>query len=84
MACGAALVSTDNGGVHAFAEHQKTALICPPQDTACIAEKILQLLEDRELRLSIAVEGNRHIRQFTWERSVTAMENVCFNSANMK
>lgn len=82
MACGAALVSTDNGGVRAFAEHQKTALFCAPRDPACLAEKILQLLEDRELRLSIAMEGTRHIRQFTWERAVTAMENVCLNTAN--
>lgn len=79
MACGAALVSTDNGGVRAYAEHLKTALICTPLDTACIAGKILLLLENRQLRLCIAFEGNRHIQQFTWEKAVVELENVCLD-----
>ncbi len=74
MACGAALVSTDNGGVRAYAEDGRTAIICPPADRAALASAILSLLDDRELRLKTARAGFEHVRQFTWESASQKLE----------
>ncbi|WP_198134485.1 glycosyltransferase family 4 protein [Geotalea uraniireducens] len=74
MACGSALLSTDNVGVRAYAEHGKTALLSQPMDPTSLADNVLRLLRDEALRLQLAWEGHRHIQQFTWERAVTALD----------
>lgn len=74
MACGAALVSTDNGGVRAYAEHTRTALLTPPARPELLAEAICSLLEDEACRLRLASAGHDHVRQFTWERASGDLE----------
>jgi glycosyltransferase involved in cell wall biosynthesis len=74
MACGAALVSTENGGVRAYAEHGRTALLCPVGDREALAAAVCSLLSDRESRIRLARAGFEHIRQFTWERASRELE----------
>ena len=74
MACGAALVSTDNGGVRAYAEQGKSALLTPPGKPELLGGAISLLLEDEAYRLKIARTGYEHIRQFTWERASGDLE----------
>ncbi len=74
MACGAALVSTDNGGVRVYATDGQTALLSPPADPAALAGNILTLLDDRAARVRLAERGYEHIQCFTWERAISAME----------
>lgn len=80
MACGAVLVSTDNGGVHAYAEHGRTAVITPIGRPDALAEAVSSLLEDDCLRLRIAQAGYEHIQRFTWENASAALES-CLNEA---
>jgi glycosyltransferase involved in cell wall biosynthesis len=74
MACGAALVSTDNGGVRAYAQNQVTAILCPPQNIEVMAESVKMLLEDQDFRQKIAYSGYQHIQSFTWEGAVDELE----------
>lgn len=74
MCCGVALAATDVGGHRAFSMHAKTALLCPPQQATALADNILLLLRNADLRIRIANCGHARIRQFTWERSVSQME----------
>ena len=74
MACGAALVSTDNGGVRAYAEHGTTALLTPIADPAALAAAACSLIEDDPLRIKLARAGCDQIRQFTWERASSDLE----------
>jgi GT2 family glycosyltransferase/glycosyltransferase involved in cell wall biosynthesis/SAM-dependent methyltransferase len=74
MACGCALVSTDCGGNLDYAEHEKTALLSPPRNPEMLASNLLRLLDDDVLRLRIAQAGIERIRDFTWERSTSALE----------
>lgn len=76
MACGAALVSTEHGGVRAYAEHGRTALLSAPKDIDALAENICQLLENAALRQNIAQAGYQHIQQFTWDTAVDALEAI--------
>ncbi|CAM3784523.1 glycosyltransferase family 4 protein [Alicyclobacillus pomorum] len=76
MACGCALVSTENQGVMDFAEHEKTALLSPVRNPQALADSLTRLLADDELRREIAYAGNRRIREFTWDRAVDSLENV--------
>jgi glycosyltransferase involved in cell wall biosynthesis len=69
MACGAALVTTDNGGCRDYAINLETALVTPPMRPDLLAKAVADLIENDELRLSIAVTGSRSIRKFNWSRS---------------
>lgn len=57
MACGAALVSTRNGGVDAYATHAESAWLCPAGDPQALASATIKLLSDASLRLRIARAG---------------------------
>lgn len=78
MACGCALVSADNGGVHEFATNEENALIVPIKKPEMLAEKILQLLLDEAQRTKIAQAGNQNVQKFAWDRAVDLMEQVIF------
>lgn len=74
MACGSALCSTDTGGVYEYAIHQETALISPPRQPGELAENIVRLLTDDQLRVRIATAGAESVRSFTWDRAVDEFE----------
>ena len=74
MQCGAALCGTDIGGHREFAVHEMTALLAPPNDADALARNIVRLVTDPELRIRIAKAGLLVIKNFTWQRSVPAME----------
>jgi len=74
MACGAALVSTRNGGVDDFAEDGVSALLCGVGDVPALSDAVLRLLGDEALRAEIAVAGRSSAARFTWERSTREFE----------
>lgn len=67
MCCGAALVSTDNGGVRAYATAGATASFCDPCRPDQLAESIIVLLRNSSRRHEIAAEGSSSIRSLSWE-----------------
>lgn len=73
MACGCALVSADNGGVNDFCVNGETGVIVPIKSPELLAEGILKLLANDELRVKLALAGHRNIQQFTWERAATSL-----------
>ena len=79
MACGCAVVSTDIGGVRDYAENDVTALLSPPKNPGALAENLLRLLEDDELRIKLAKAGHERIQEFTWERSTDLLEQFLFD-----
>ncbi|GIU88225.1 MAG: glycosyltransferase family 1 [Acidimicrobiia bacterium] len=74
MACGCALVSTDNGGSRDYALPGETALVVPPGDAAGLAACVERLLDDDELRIRLATAGERHVRKFDWDVSAEMLE----------
>ena len=80
MACGAAVVCTDNGGYAEMAKDRQTALVVPVGDARAMAEKIVELMADGDLRARIADAGYDFIRQFTWDRSCHLLEQELANT----
>jgi len=70
MACGAALVSTDHGGVRAYAVHGKNALLSPIRDSRALAENLRCLLVDASFRAELSTNGLRTMQSFTRELSL--------------
>ena len=76
MACGAAVVVTDNGGSRQFAREGENALVVPVGDDEAMAEAVLRLLRDDELRNRLADAGSATAEAFAWDRCVQAFEAV--------
>src|SRR5262245_23341264 len=69
LACGAPLVTTDNGGRREYAYDGETALVVPPRDVPAMADAIRRLLEDQALSARLVANGLDVVeRDFDWER----------------
>jgi glycosyltransferase involved in cell wall biosynthesis len=76
MMCGAAVVCTDNKGYMEMAVHEENALVSPVRDAQGLADNIIRLIEDDELRCRIATNAMEHIKQFTWDGSYAKLLEV--------
>jgi glycosyltransferase involved in cell wall biosynthesis len=77
MACGAALVTYDNGGCRDYARDGETALVARRRDVADLAAKLERLAVDAELRARIAAAGSAFVRDaFDWGRAVRRLEGI--------
>jgi glycosyltransferase involved in cell wall biosynthesis len=77
MACGAALVTTANGGSTDYAIDGETALVCEPGDVAGLADSVERLLRDDELRIRLARQGMEYVREhFDWDASAEKLEGL--------
>jgi glycosyltransferase involved in cell wall biosynthesis len=64
MACGCAVVTTDCGGVNAFARPGENCLMVPPGDSRAIADAIAAAVRDPELRARLGSGGLRTAEAF--------------------
>ena len=76
MACGAALVTTENGGVDDFTQNNVSAIKVPVKSSLGLAKGIEKLLTNDRLRIQIAKEGSVSIQKFTFERSFNELESI--------
>ena len=64
MACGCAVVTTDCGGVNAFARLDENCLMVPPEDPRALADAIATVVRDAELRARLGAGGIETARAF--------------------
>jgi glycosyltransferase involved in cell wall biosynthesis len=76
MACGCAVVSTDCGSICQYAIHGVNALPSPSGVPQALAQNIIQLIEDDDLRVKLARTGHEQIQNFTWEKTTDRFERV--------
>jgi glycosyltransferase involved in cell wall biosynthesis len=77
MACGAALVTYDNGGCRDYARAGETALVARRRDIGDLADKLGTLAREPALRRRLAEAGRDLVSTaFDWERAVTRLEEI--------
>jgi glycosyltransferase involved in cell wall biosynthesis len=75
MACGCALVTTDNGGSRDYAVDRQTALVVPPGDPGGLANAAERLLRDAAERTRLSAAGAELVRsRFDWDRTAALLE----------
>jgi len=79
MACGAPVVTTPYG-TEDYAFHQKNSLVVPPRDPKALADAVLGLLDNEDLRETFKKEGPKTAKQFTWDRTVNEIEELFYLS----
>jgi len=77
MACGCALVTTDNGGSSDYALDGETALVCD-NDEQAMCDAMERLVRDDDLRTQIATNGVAFVRRFRWSVSADRFESLAF------
>jgi glycosyltransferase involved in cell wall biosynthesis len=63
MACGCPILATRVGGLADIIKDRKTGLLSPTGDSAALAEDLIELLRNRELRQDLSQNALESIRQ---------------------
>jgi glycosyltransferase involved in cell wall biosynthesis len=66
MANGLPVVSTNAAAIGEVVPHGQAGLLVTPRDVSALAESLLALLRDQELRERLGEFGRRHVRQYDW------------------
>jgi len=74
--CGCAVCCTNIDGFSMYAFDNKTALLSPVFDINALAENILKLMTNNDLRIQLAKAGNNYIQQFTWKKAYKKFKNI--------
>lgn len=82
MIGGAAIVCTDTLGFQEMVEDGKSALISPIKDSQSLADNIIRLIENDELRMRLAKFGHDEIQKFTWEKSYLSFKSKLSDTPN--
>ncbi len=77
MAMGRPVVATDVGGAKEAIEDGVSGFVVPPCDPAALAERILILARDEELRLGLGAAARKRVEErFTIERNIQSTERI--------
>jgi glycosyltransferase involved in cell wall biosynthesis len=76
MACGCAVVSSDNFGVREYATDGETALLYPPGDVGAGARALVAILLDDHRRHALAEKGAARVATLSWERNADTLAAV--------
>lgn len=76
-ACGLPVVVSDVGGLPEVVRHGETGIVVESENISALAEAMLRLIRDRELRQGMGDAGRKHVLdQYRWEANVDVMEDV--------
>jgi phosphatidylinositol alpha-mannosyltransferase len=67
MASGTPVVATDIPGYASVLTHGQEGLLAPPKNPRALADALLKLLTDRQLRLAMAERGVATANRYSWE-----------------
>ncbi len=77
LSCGVPVVGTDVGDTKEIVIDGKTGFLTKPGDSTTMASKVIELLEDDELRKTMGKDGREHIEEnFSYEVVVKRMSEV--------
>lgn len=74
MTCGAAVITTDTGGMGDFVIDGENALVINHHDKCDMKEKIERLINNKSLMKRIAENGMKTASRFNWDNTICDME----------
>ena len=83
MSCGIPIVATDVGGVSEAIVDGESGFICKPKDHQDIGKRVVQLLQDEDLRNQIGINARQKVLEsFTIDKFTSAFSNVYDGALN--
>jgi glycosyltransferase involved in cell wall biosynthesis len=83
MASGCAVVSTDCGGPSQFIDDGQNGFLVPVGDGEALAKRVVQLLDDDELRSTFVNRSHARVAKLTWPSAVEQLENALKTALDM-
>ena len=68
MACGVPIVASKIGGVPDVVKDGKNGLLIPPRNSEALADAIIYLLENYDIRKKMGKNGRKKVEDYSWER----------------
>lgn len=80
MASGVPVVSTQVGAIPEVVRDKRTGILVQPSDSNALANAIIELIENENLRKKMGTEGRKIIeKEYNWENIAKKYENVYYN-----
>lgn len=76
-ACGTPVISADSPGLRDSVSNDVSGLLYPYGDIEVLAQKIITVLTDTNIRTTLSEGAVSWARQFSWTQSAQQMEKVC-------
>lgn len=70
------IIVSDVGGISSLFTHEESALIIKPEDTEALANAMLKLMEDEELREKLGRNARRLAEKFSWEGTAKELDEI--------
>lgn len=76
-ACGIPVIASNIGGLPEVVLHKKTGFLTPPKDHYLLAEAIVKLIENPDLRKKFGEEGRKFVSEhYDWRENCQRMHNL--------
>ena len=76
MACGVPIVASKIGGVPDVVKDGENGLLVPPRDSEALANGIIHLLENKDVREKMGKNGREKVKEYSWERIAAETEAI--------
>jgi glycosyltransferase involved in cell wall biosynthesis len=77
MACGNAVVGSNVSGIKDIIKHEGNGILVPPRDPAALADAILTLLKDENLRKFLGQNARElMVKNYNWDKITDKLEEV--------
>lgn len=76
MACGIPVIASDIGGIPDVVKSWENGLLVPPMNSNALADAIIYLLENEEVRKKMGEDGRKKVESYSWEKIAEETERV--------
>lgn len=76
MAAGIPIVSSNLGGIPDIVKDGENGLLAKPYDIEMVAEKLIKLLKDDDMRVEMGQNGLKMVDNYTWDEVTAKTENI--------
>ena len=76
MACGIPVVASKVGGIPEVVKDGKNGLLIPPGNSEALADALIYLLENEDVREKMGKSGRKKVEGYSWERIAEETEKV--------
>ena len=76
MACGIPIVASKMGGIPDVVRDGENGLLVPPKDSDVLADAIIYLLENEDIREKMGKNGRKKAENYSWEKIAGETEKV--------
>lgn len=76
MACSVPIVASKMGGIPAVVRDGENGLLVPPKDSDALADAIIYLLENEDVRKRMGKNGSEKVENYSWEKIAEETERL--------